>query len=138
MKIGKVLWVINGETRTIVPVRIVEKITKETIQGERVEFIIESTGGKKLNLSSVKDNYYETIDEARLYLMTAAQRLIDEIVVRAQEAARKFQTDQRADHDPVQPVRSHDTIDSEEAPTAIELPDGTMARVRIKVPEVAQ
>lgn len=138
MKIGKILWVINGETRTIVPVRIVEKITKETVQGERVEFIIETTGGKKLNLSSVKDSYYETVEEARSYLLTAAQRLIDEIVVKAQDAARKFQSDQISDHDPVQPARRHDTIVSEEASTAIELPDGTMARVRIKMPAVEQ
>ena len=138
MKIGKILWVINGETRTIVPVRIVEKITKETIQGERIEFIIETTTGKKINLSGLKDSYYETIDEARNFLLTAAQNLINDIVSKAQSSAKKFQTEQNTELDPVQLADRLDTMESAEAPTAIELPDGTMARVRIKVPQLVQ
>lgn len=132
MKIGKILWVINGDAHTIVPVKIVEKITKETLQGEQIEFVIETTSGKKLNLSNLKDRYYETIDEARNFLLTAAQNLINEIVDKALNSSKKFQVE----HDPVQLADRLDTIDHAEVPTAVELPDGTMARVRIKVPQM--
>ena len=80
MKINQILWIINGETKNLVPVKIVEKITKETSLGQQIEFVIETVSGKKRNLSEIKDRYFETSDEARIFLLESASKMINEIV----------------------------------------------------------
>ena len=132
MKINQILWVIHGETKTVIPVKIVEKITKETSEGEAIEFVFETTSGKKRNLSDLKDQYFETSDEARTFLLEAATQLIDNIVERAEDASRKLlNIDLKSSRQPVLLPEKHDTIDMLDEGT-VELPNGQVARVRIR------
>ena len=136
MRINQILWVIHGETKAVVPVKIVEKITKETSSGELVEFVFETTTGKKRNLSDLKDQYFETSNAARSFLIEAATNLIDNIVARAEEASKKFlEFDQKDFDQPVLQNGNRDTIDMQDGPT-VELPNGQIARVRIRTQEV--
>lgn len=128
MKINQILWVINNETRAVVPVKIVEKITKETVSGQKIEFIVELINGKKRNLSELGATFFESPEEAREYLLHAATNLVDEIVSRAIEVAQKFLS---PDSD-VQESLASDMIQGEPEPEMITLPDGTKARLRIK------
>lgn len=134
MQINQVLWVINGESQTVIPVQIVEKVTKETASGVKTEFVVQTVTGKKVNLSSLNGPHFEKSHDAYNHLLAAANQLIKKVIARAEEAAQKFQTVEQPVHEPVQSVEDDDTIYQDE-PEMVVLPDGRQARVRIKLPE---
>lgn len=134
MQINQVLWVINGENQTVIPVQIVEKVTKETASGVKTEFIVQNIAGKKFSLNSLNGPYFERSSDAYNHLLSAAQNLIKKVISRAEEAAQKFQIVEQVVQQPVQFDNEGDTMYQEE-PEVVTLPDGRQARVRIKMPE---
>jgi len=134
MQINQVLWVINGESQTVIPVQIVEKVTKETSSGVKTEFVVQTVTGKKANLSSLSGPYFEKSLDASNHLLAAAHQIIKKVIARAEESAQKFQLVEQQDPDPVQLDETDDTIYHDE-PEVVTLPDGRQARVRIKLPE---
>jgi hypothetical protein len=133
MHIGQILWFINGENQSVVPVKIVEKVTKETITGVQTEFIVETASGKRSNLTSINGPYFEQIEQASEHLRNAANELINRVIAKAQETAKKFQVKSEAlDEQPiVQNVAEPYTMDQVDD-SFITLPDGRQAKVRIK------
>lgn len=134
MQINQVLWVINGENQTVIPVQIVEKVTKETSSGVKTEFIVQSVTGKKVNLNSISGPHFESSHDAYNYLLKTADQLIKKVIAKAEESAKKFQTSEITNQPPVQFDEEDDTMYQEE-PEMVTLPDGRQARVRIKLPE---
>lgn len=134
MQINQVLWVINGENQSVIPVKIVEKVTKETAAGVKTEFIVETVTGKKTPLSSISGPHFEDIHDASNHLLNAATELIGRVIARAAESARKFQNVVPMVQQPVQLDEEDDTMYQEE-PEMVTLPDGRQAKVRIKMPE---
>jgi len=134
MQINQVIWVINSENQSVIPVKVVEKITKETSTGVKTEFIVETVTGKKVNLSNLNGPYFEKSLDASNHLLATAHQLIKKIIAKAEEAAQKFgYVEQNAPQD-VQLDEEDDTMYQEE-PEVITLPDGRQARVRVKLPE---
>ena len=134
MRINQVLWILSNETRNIIPVVIVEKITKETATGQKIEFIIESTSGKRRNLSDVRDKYFESSEEARDHLLQLLAVMVDEIVNKAVVLSQKFE---HLHHDLQKTVhldQERDTMDQQGHDTVI-LPDGRTAKINFKMPE---
>lgn len=132
MRINQILWIINNESKSVVPVKIVEKITKETLEGERIEFVVESVQGKRKNLSEMKVTYFETHEDARKHLLDSAINLIDGIISRAIEISEKF-----SDDSVVHENQPSDTIQEGPSPELVILPDGSRARLRIRDLEVS-
>ncbi len=134
MQINQVLWVINGENQNVIPVRIVEKVTKETASGTKTEFIVETVTGKKISLTNLNGPYFESSLEASNHLLASAHQLIKRIIAKAEEAAQKFGHVAQSAPQNVQLDEEDDTIFQEE-PEMVTLPDGRQARVRVKLPE---
>ena len=134
MQINQVLWVINSENQNVIPVKIIEKVTKETASGVKTEFIVETVTGKKTPLSSISGPHFEDIQDASNHLLTAASELINRVISRAVESAKKFQNVAPVVQKHVQFDEEDDTMYQEE-PEMVTLPDGRQARVRIKLPE---
>lgn len=135
MQINQVLWVINGENQSVIPVQIVEKVTKETSSGVKTEFIVQSVTGKKVNLNSINGPHFESSQDAYNHLLSAANQLIKRVIAKAEEAAKKFQSTEIPEQPPVQFDEDDGTMFQEE-PEVVTLPDGRQAKVRIKLPEV--
>ena len=134
MQINQILWVINGENQSVIPVQIVEKVTKETSSGVKTEFIVQSVTGKKVNLNSINGPHFESSHDAYNYLLKTADQLIKKVIAKAEESAKKFETSEITNQPPVQFDEEDDTMYQEE-PEMVTLPDGRQARVRIKLPE---
>ena len=130
MKINQILWILSNETRNIIPALIVEKITKETSLGQKVEFIIEFSSGKRKNLSEIKDNYFETSEQARDHLMQTVTQMVDEIV---SLAVTKSQT-LSSKINPVQDSAVHLDEERDTMTDTISLPDGRVAKVNFRIP----
>ena len=127
MKINQVLWVIDNKTHSVIPVKIIEKVTKETSEGLKVEFIIQTVSGKKANLGQVDGLHFQSLDESRKYLIDSATKLVDNIVEKARN------TSLRLGADLVQGDLSDNIIPLEPVDDFITLQDGTLAKVRIKI-----
>lgn len=134
MQINQIIWVIRGENQSVIPVKIVEKITKETLEGIKNEFVVETVSGKKVSLSTINGPHFLNLQELTEYLQNAANALINNIVNDASLMARKLKNTDVQPQIPVQENIENDTIIQEEA-EMITLPDGRQARVRIKMPE---
>ena len=134
MQINQILWVINGENQSVIPVQIVEKVTKETSSGVKTEFIVQSVTGKKVNLNSINGPHFESSHDAYNYLLKTADQLIKKVIAKAEESAKKFETSEITNQPPVQFDEEDDTMYQEE-PEMVTLPDGRQVRVRIKLPE---
>ena len=108
MQINQILWVINSENQAVVPVKIVEKVTKETILGTKTEFIVSMISGKKLNLSQINGRYFEKSSEAYDYLLSSAVKLIKAVIVKAEETAVQFGETEKLDQQNVQTIEGND------------------------------
>jgi len=126
MKINQLLWVLDSKTNSVVPVKIIEKVTKETAQGVESEFIVLTTTEKRAHLNQIEGRYFEELDDARASLLSSAKNLIDNVIDRARNMSIKFGPDL------VQLEHNSDTIEPEQVDDFIILPDGTKAKVRIK------
>ena len=134
MQINQVLWIINGENQSVIPVQIVEKVTKETASGVKTEFIVQTVTGKKVSLNSLNGPHFEKSIDAYNHLLNSAHLLIKKVIARAEEAAQKFEAVEQIVQEPVQISVEDDTTYQEES-EVVTLPDGRQARVRIKLPE---
>ena len=134
MQINQVLWIINNDSQSVIPVRIVEKVTKETISGVKTEFIVETVSGKKTSLSSINGPHFEDIQDASNHLLNSATELINRVIAKATESARKFQN---VSHSVQKHVQFDDDDDKmyQEEPETVTMPDGRQVKVRIKLPE---
>jgi hypothetical protein len=126
MKINQLLWVIDAKTNSVVPVKIIEKVTKETSTGVESEFIVETLTQKRASLNQIQGRYFESLDEARKMLIVSATNLIDSVIEKARTSSVKFGPNL------VQLDHNNDTIPLEPVDDFITLPDGSLARVRIK------
>ena len=134
MQINQVLWVINGENQSVIPVQIIEKVTKETSSGVKTEFIVQTVTGKKVNLNSINGPHFVSSHDAYNHLLKTADQLIKRVIAKAEESAKKFHAIEIPNQEPVQFDEEDDTIYQEE-PEVVTLPDGRQAKVRIKLPE---
>lgn len=135
MKINQLIWIINGETKNVIPVKIVEKVIKETADGSQTAYTVMTPGGKKTTLSD-SHLYFQTVEEAKKYLVDAAMSLVEEVIKRACVSAEKFGF-QLDGINPVHLQDSDDIIEPDADPALITLPDGRVARLgKVKLPEM--
>lgn len=138
MKIGQILFLLSKQTKSVVPVKIVEKTIKETEQGTQTTFNVMHTSGRVFSLSQT-DKYFQNAGDARGYLQVEAQKLINAAIDFAENESLKFQVanDETASVDKqpgaVHTMETDDTMHTEE--TFVTLPDGRMAKVKIRSPE---
>lgn len=141
MHISQILWAINSANQTLVPIKIVEKVIKETVEGVKTEFIVQTVNGKKINLSTINAPYFENIEDASAYLLNAANNIISRVIAKAQEDAKKFHVTVEQVNEQHKNVVSYVQTPSEQYTidqvddSFITLPDGRQAKVRIKLPE---
>jgi hypothetical protein len=83
--IGQVLYVASQKSKRVIPVQIVERIVKSTLQGEQVIYkVVGPKGNGPLDLSKINGEKYTDIDvvrnELRQKAITAIDKMIDEAI----------------------------------------------------------
>lgn len=90
MLVGNVIFVLNRETHSVVPCRIVEIVSSVTLEGQTTTHVVETPGGKKrIRLEDHDTPWFETFESAREYLLSAANDLVTQTMNRALKAAQK-------------------------------------------------
>jgi hypothetical protein len=129
--VGKVLYVILSKKGQVYPMRIIEEITKKTLRGEEVNYVVQA--GSDVNttilLSQIEGEIFETPDEARRVLVARATDQIDRLVSVAVAKANDWyalQADEQEVHE------LPEEIPEKERETGfVTLPDGTVARIKM-------
>jgi len=137
--IGQVLFVVLNKKNQIYPMRVVEVITKKTLKGEEVRFVLQggSDSSTTVMLDQVDGEIFDTAEKARVTLSKRATAQIGKMVDVAVEKAKQWYGVSEAEPPRVQelpePLSLPATEDEDEEPTVM-LPDGTV--VKVKMPKV--
>ena len=90
MLVGNVIFVLNKETHSVVPCRIVEIVSSVTLKGQTTTHIVETPSGKKrIRLEDHDTPWFETFESAKEYLLSAANDLVDQTMERTLRVAQK-------------------------------------------------
>ena len=131
MHINQILWFINSKDTNILPVKILEKVTKETASGTKTEFVVKTAAGRTFNLSDVKSPYFENLEAVRSHLLEKTMVFIENAITDAAAAATALN-----DTNGVSLAMNQDTPEISTLPDEenhmVTLPDGKRARVRVR------
>lgn len=133
-KIGQVLYVLLNKETKIFPVQVVEEITKRTLDGETINYIVRF--GKKNETTSLSDmngQIFDSVDSLRKTLHDRITRTVDAIitstVARANEWYPAYESNvEEVIQEPIQTAMDVEEMPSEES--LITLPDGTIAKLK--------
>jgi hypothetical protein len=84
--VGTVLWIMHRDRPGLVAYRIVEEITKRTLEGEKIQYLVQpaTPKAKTVQLELIKGRIFLTSEEAKQALVENATRAIDAIIEKTQ------------------------------------------------------
>lgn len=91
-EVGTVLWIIHEDRPGLMAYRVVEEITKKTLEGEQIRYLIQAAvpKSKTVQLETVKGKILETSEEAKNMMIENATKAIDGMVNRVQINVDKY------------------------------------------------
>ena len=141
--VGVVLWIIHKERPGLVAYRIIEEITKKTLEGEKIQYLVQPASSKSrpVQLESIKGRIFLTSEEAKEALIENATRAIDAMITKTQSLVDKY----FITHESVK-IETVPNVPLVEMPKAsknsilkegyqwVQMEDGT--KVQVKIPEI--
>ena len=139
-EVGTVVWIIHTDRPGLMAYRVVEEITKKTLEGEQVQYLVEAATSKSktVRLETIKGAIYQDSEEAKMKLIENATKAIDGMVVKIQNLVDKnfnglqSETKVKVSTKPKTPPRPDRSL--KEGYQWMDLEDGT--RVQVKMPEI--
>ena len=137
-EVGSVLWIIHTDRPGLMAYRVVEEITKKTLEGEQIQYLVQAATPKTktVRLETIKGTIYEDADEAKMKLIENATRAIDGMVVKIQGAVDKYfnvvDSVIEAASTPTKKPKSNTKL--KKGYQWMEMEDGT--RAQVKIPEI--
>jgi hypothetical protein len=138
-EVGAVLWIIHTDRPGLMAYRVVEEITKKTLEGEQVQYLVQAATpkSKTVRLETIKGAIFKESEEAKMKLIENATKAIDGMVVKIQSLVDKnfngTKEEPEAKVSKTFPApRSSHTL--KEGYQWMDLEDGT--RVQVKIPEI--
>ena len=91
-EVGTVLWIIHRDRPGLVAYRVVEEITKRTLEGEKIQYLVQPAipKSKTVQLESIKGRVFLTSEEAKQALIENATRAIDAMIEKTQNLVNKI------------------------------------------------
>lgn len=140
-KIGQVLYVLLNRETKICPVQVVEEITKRTLNGETINYVVRvGKKGEMMSLSEMGGQVFDSIETLRHTLFERITRSVESIITSTITRANEWYPNQ-VESANVVPVSQSIIKDEEMSETAesseesmVTLPDGTTAKIRMPLP----
>jgi hypothetical protein len=130
LNVGDFVYVLDSATHSLKPHRIVEKVHTVTLNGDRIHHVLMSVNSKKSKLEECHNPWFKNLQDARMFLLEAAQKLIDVALENAElERNNAFQID--APH--VNAVNP--SVQNADNHVIVRLSDGKQAKVNITLPQ---
>lgn len=138
-EVGTVLWIIHEDRPGLMAYRVVEEITKKTLEGEQIRYLIQAAmpKSKTVQLESVKGKILETSEEAKNVMIENATKAIDGMVNKVQANVDKYFTSPKSRVDTFESLATSIPADTSKVLKPgyewVEL-DGK--KVQVKIPEI--
>ena len=137
-EVGSVLWIIHTDRPGLMAYRVVEEITKKTLEGEQIQYLVQAATPKTktVRLETIKGTIYENADEAKMKLIENATRAIDGMVVKIQGAVDKYfkGTESVVETQTTPTKKTNNNSKLKDGYQWMEMEDGT--RAQVKIPEI--
>ena len=143
-EVGSVLWIIHTDRPGLMAYRVVEEITKKTLDGEQIQYLVQAATSKTntVKLEQIKGNIYENAEEAKQKMIENATKAINGMVLKIQRNVDTYFGTRQLQEEPTPVVKAkkRSPRKSKKAEKLkpgyqwIEMEDGT--RAQIKIPEV--
>lgn len=136
--IGQVLYVVLSKKNQVYPMQVIETITKRTLQGEEISYVLQAGADKdsKVTLDKVEGEVFETSEKARKTLVQRAtaqiNRLVDTAVTKSSEWYNVVDQPQSIHDLPDLIPKTVHQVDEETS--TVSMPDGSV--VRVKLPSI--
>lgn len=81
-KVGQVFYLVGVETAKVIPFRVVEEVTRTTLDGQEKTYIAELPDKKKTQVpvTKLKGQVFEDVDTLRSYMLENARQAIDSMI----------------------------------------------------------
>jgi hypothetical protein len=81
-KVGQIFYLVGSETARVIPFRVVEEITRTTLEGIEKSFIAEMPDEEKtkVDVSKLKGATFENIKQVRVHMISNAKNAIDKML----------------------------------------------------------
>lgn len=138
--IGQILFVVLNNKNQVYPMKVIEVITKRTLQGEDVKYVLQAgTGSKTVMLDQIDGEFFDSSDKARTILVERATRQIHRLI---DSAIKKADEWYKANNNPaMQTIDDLPDLDTKSThihpqqldndSSTVMLPDGTLAKVKL-------
>lgn len=93
-QVGQVLYTCNQKSLKIIPLQVVEIVTRITVEGSNKEYIVLIPDGEKTTtpLTNIKGKIFTDIESVREHLIKNATAAIDEMIGMSEKIINKFFT----------------------------------------------
>ncbi len=140
--VGQILYVVLNKQMKVFPCQVVEELTKRTLAGNSVVYRVAiGKGSEPRDLNELDGEVFDDPETVKKTLTTRASKMIEKMVAAATKASSEWYSapvapevqglsleDITPDLTPVD-----DPTDTPDQPV-VELPDGRVAKVNIKIP----
>lgn len=144
-KVGQILFVVMNKATSVVPVQVVEEITKKTINGEAKTYMIKTVLKDEplYDIKKIKGEVFSSAQQVKETLIRRARSVIDKIVESAVSKASEHFEDgfENVDKGLFTETESEPESDSgqtfdfkptqEDEYVSVQTPDGKIERVRM-------
>jgi hypothetical protein len=134
--VGQVLYALSNKEMAVIPLRITEKILRQTLDGEVVSYVAETAGGRQVeDLTRLSATFYTSSEDVRGALIDNVTHVVGQIVDGASQTATKAfgQAPEKISSDVVTTKTTTSNISSPSLTDAqsVTLPDGTVAKLKL-------
>ena len=132
--VGQLLFVLDTNSRSIIPAQVDEVIVSKTVKGETVQHKLAFPNGKKAVLEKMSAPWFTEITDAKSFLLSEAEKMIDKVVENATQSAEKhFQSSIQTDTSEgvYSPPDQQTPILNNDDQLTVDLGDGRKAKVHL-------
>lgn len=133
--IGHIVFAVLSKKNQIYPMQIVEIVTKKTLMGEEINYILQAGPDKtkKISIDHIDGEIFESSEKARQVLIERATQQINRLVDAAiSKTSEWYGYESRLEENNFD---SKDKKFEDNFNETVLLPDGTLAKVNLKLPE---
>lgn len=139
-EVGQILYVVFKNDNKVIPVQVIEEITRKTLEGLKVDYVLRVGSDKETTIlfDEIDGDVFETPDIAISILSERAKKSIVRLVNSAVEKSKAWYKDiqqpaiqQKKESSVVAVTKTSSDAESEEIEEVkVKLPDGTYANVK--------
>lgn len=126
-EVGNIIYLLDANTNSLVPVEVVEEITHRTSSDVDVFHIIRFPNGKTVRLEDAKSPYFLDVDSAKSFLLETATRIVDAAVQKALKEASIFENKKKL---PDKQMKNQDLQG-----VRVDLGNGQTANFKLNIPQ---